>query len=586
MRWRKTARALGLFGLWLVPTWTASANGPPPSVLIDSELLSGLSAQPWRHVPNTSRQYFPIFVGATPQALTLGQKPDPVLRLPSSLRKLAEKQADLIRQTLGTHSVELLIWPTQDWNGQPNWVYARYRTSAKEPWRFLVDGENWLPFWNQEVGEKPLLPQRREPSVPDDAAMLFDDFLRSSDLYFQPQFGNCVYVDRATAQVVLKWPHPDSQSQHDARLRGSSRFVAYCMNQPARMGQTPLAIVLSVQDGTLKWPAIDWQSPHPVPTAVERPLQVPSYPSDFEARFRKDLRIFSGADPIVDPKSGKSLRFTKKGSFQPDHDLEHMVDYLEQRYARLGIQTERQRFVFRQIAQSNLIAKLPGIPRPDGKPLPKVILADHIDTAVEEDTFEKTGQRVTTPGADDNVTATAVLLRAAELLRTIPKHADVWLVHLTGEEFPSDDLGAWQFAEKLLEERVDVRAVIISDFIGWHKAGDLSFQINPSAHPLSARHAALAVDAARKVSPSLNAHYIPRHNPRSSVYQTDVQVFEFLGFPGLLLNEHIDYSKADEQSPHNHQSSDTVDNLDVPFAASIGKVMIETVARIASEQTP
>ncbi len=562
---------------------TASVDQARKSDSVDPSLLSGLPAEPWRKVPNTSRQFFPIFVGGTPLGLTSGQKPVPSPSLPSSLRALAERQAELIRQTIGSPAVELLIWPTQDWNGQPNWVYARYRTDPNAPWQFLVDGENWLPFWNQTVGEKPLLPQRYFPGHKEDAATLFADFLQSDDLYFQPQFGNCVYVDRATDSVVLKWPHPDSQSLHEKRLTSSPRYVAYCMNQPARYGRDPYALVLRVLPGRLLWPPLLWQNPPHSPTKIDDPLRIGAFPSDFESRIRADLRIFSGVDSVTDVKTGVSRRFVKKGAFQPDHDLGHMVDYLEQRYARLGIKTERQPFVWRGIAQSNLLAKLPGTPRPDGKPLPKVILADHIDTAVEEDTFEKTGRRVTCPGADDNATATAVLLRTAELLRDLPRPADIWLVHLTGEEFPSDDLGAWRFAEKLITDRVDVRAIVISDYIGWHRTDSLDFQISPNRHPSSLRHAALALDAARKLAPPLHAHYVPRHHQRNAVFQTDLQVFEFLGYPGLLFNERVDYSSTTEQNPYNHSSADTMSHVDVSFAATIAKVMMETIARIASE---
>jgi len=508
------------------------------------------------------------------------------VRLPSSLRKLAEAQADKIRRTLGVRSVELLIWPTQDWNGQPNWVYARYRTSPRAPWRWLQDGENWLPFWNQTVGERPLLPVLRYPDHSDDQKALFEDFLASFDLYFQPQFGNCVYVDRATERMTLKWPHPDSQSVHQTRLTAPLRYVAYCMNQPARSGTTPWAVVLGVQGGLLSWPDIEWlPAPSPSPPSVDQPLLTRPFPSDFAQRLRQDLRIFSGVERAVFPLTGRVHRFVKKGAFQRDHDLEALVDYLEERYQQLGIATERQRFVWRGIAQSNLIAKLPARGRSDGQSLPKVVLADHIDTAVEEDTFERTGQRVTTPGADDNATATAVLLRAAESLRALSLHHEVWLVHLTGEEFPADDLGAWRFAEKLMLDKTDLKAVIISDFIGWHKPGDLSFQIGPGVHPESRHHAALALDSARKLAPSLTAFLLPRESERNAVFQTDVQVFEYLGFPGLLFNERIDYSgKTSDLNPHNHTSADTVANVDVSFAAAIAQVMIETVARIADDK--
>ena len=173
----------------------------------------------------------------------------------------------------------------------------------------------------------------------------------------------------------------------------------------------------------------------------------------------------------------------------------------------------------------------------------------------------------------------------AESLQHLSLLHDVWLVHLTGEEFPSDDLGAWHFAEKMMLNKTDLKAVVVSDFMGWHPAGTSAFQVNPSAHPPSAHYAALAVDASRKLAPTLTPFYLPRSSERNAIYQTDVQVFEYLGFPGLLFNERINYNgKPSEQNPHNHTSSDTVAHLDIPFAAAIAKVMIETVARIAEDK--
>ena len=73
-------------------------------------------------------------------------------------------------------------------------------------------------------------------------------------------------------------------------------------------------------------------------------------------------------------------------------------------------------------------------------------MADHYDTAYMEDCYEKdrggSGARLAAAGADDNHSATAALMLGApiflELSRAGRLACDIWLVHLTGEEFPSD----------------------------------------------------------------------------------------------------------------------------------------------------
>ena len=67
--------------------------------------------------------------------------------------------------------------------------------------------------------------------------------------------------------------------------------------------------------------------------------------------------------------------------------------------------------------QTNLVAVIPGT-NPSLAPL---LVADHVDTAFDEDLALK-GIYLAVPGADDNATATAALLRAAEVLRT--RHPD------------------------------------------------------------------------------------------------------------------------------------------------------------------
>jgi hypothetical protein len=72
-------------------------------------------------------------------------------------------------------------------------------------------------------------------------------------------------------------------------------------------------------------------------------------------------------------------------------------------------------------------------------------MGDHYDTAYMEDYYYDwrggDGSRIGAHGADDNDSATATLLQGAPIFLKMAKEGqklerDVWLIHLTGEEFP------------------------------------------------------------------------------------------------------------------------------------------------------
>ena len=96
-------------------------------------------------------------------------------------------------------------------------------------------------------------------------------------------------------------------------------------------------------------------------------------------------------------------------------------------------------------AERNLLVVIPGRNRREA-----VIMADHYDTAYMEDKYEKDahgcGARMSACGADDNHSATAAMMLAAPIFLEMSRQGklgcDIWLVHLTGEEFPADCLGA------------------------------------------------------------------------------------------------------------------------------------------------
>lgn len=53
-------------------------------------------------------------------------------------------------------------------------------------------------------------------------------------------------------------------------------------------------------------------------------------------------------------------------------------------------------------------------------------------------------------------------------------------MHLCGEEYPADDLGARNLILKLIESRTDIVGLLLMDMIGWRNVTDPRwlFQVN------------------------------------------------------------------------------------------------------------
>ena len=148
--------------------------------------------------------------------------------------------------------------------------------------------------------------------------------------------------------------------------------------------------------------------------------------------------------------------------------------------------------------ERNIVAVIPGRDRSRA-----VIMADHYDTAYMEDKYVKEsggkGARLAACGADDNHSATAALMLAAPIFLELSKQGelgcDVWLIHLTGEEFPADCLGARHLSQALVEgtltlhtpdgqahdlSNTQVAGVYVSDMIAHNNDRERDiFQITP-----------------------------------------------------------------------------------------------------------
>ncbi|HTY62614.1 MAG TPA: M28 family peptidase [Acidobacteriota bacterium] len=354
------------------------------------------------------------------------------------------------------------------------------------------------------------------------------------------------------------------------------------------------------------------------------------------------------ADCVRDPITQSRLRHHHR-------DLEALGDYLLARYQKAAAAIQPNGVMIGSIPfcwqtdfsfdwsggwlrnqkgetnERDLIVMIPGRDRSRA-----VIMADHYDTAYMEDVYgngPRKGARIASAGADDNHSATAALIHAfpvfCELSRAGKLGCDIWLVHLTGEEFPSDCLGARHLCERLVEKnlrmrlasgkwrdlsRVRIQGVYVLDMVAHNnsRAPDV-FQISPGEGPTAlwlAYQAHLANELwnscrrkwnrsssrtgrgrSQRSSDAGTVPSIAEHpelcgqirlpwEPGSTLFNTDGQIFSDAGIPVVLFMENYDINRIGY-----HDTHDTMENIDLDYGSALAAIAIEAVARAAS-QTP
>ncbi|HZT83375.1 MAG TPA: M28 family peptidase [Gemmataceae bacterium] len=311
---------------------------------------------------------------------------------------------------------------------------------------------------------------------------------------------------------------------------------------------------------------------------------------------------------------GKALAGDLPFTWRTDFDFSWMGGWMDNQE---GVTHER-----------DLIAVIPG--RDRGR---AVIMADHYDTAFMADRYEAehggNGARLAAWGADDNHSATAALMLAAPVLLELSRQGklgcDVWLIHLTGEEFPADCLGARHLAQEVVQgtlrmrtakgrwrdlSKVRVKGLYVLDMVAHNNDRERDvFQIAPG----TSREAMWLAEQAHLANrawnesvpfwnerpgrrgrgrgrrspdgtripeaaehPVLTGEVRPAYSPRSTLYNTDGQIFSDAGIPAVLFMENYDINRAGY-----HDTHDTMENIDLDYGAAVAAIAIESVARAA-----
>ena len=566
------------------PALAGKPPKPTPTPTPSATSLAALATDPspWLHLEANSLQPSPLYLGSTPRELALGLKPvdGGVAKLLATLKAIGDVQLKGIRQEMiakkvitAKQTLTVEVWPVREYRGRLTWCFARWRTSSSDPWRWLS------PAYILNTDPNTIVPETLDPTVAGD----FTDIFGADDDYgwnVEPQFSSCIWVQRsadmALAAPIEAWLPSGQREAYSQRTDLAGR-VALVVPPPARLNGKPITYpVVTVKSTGTTWPSsITWTPEPATPEPLDEPVVVSSWPADFAADYQADVLAMDGEAAAVFPISGRVKRFTVKNNALPDNQLEDVFCYLEERYAQIGLETWRQSFTWRGMPQTNLVAEIPG----SSPGLDPVLMADHIDTAFDEDLAIK-GIYMAVPGADDNSSASAALLRAAEVLRDRHPVRTIWLVHFTGEEFPADDLGCRALVSKMLGDRQDIAGMVLLDMIGFAGVGESQFQVNPGPHAASLEIASIALDAAADQAPDLTPLLEPRYSDRSYLYNTDGIILSENGYPVVLINEYLNYYVRLMRAAY-HDMGDTSDKVNFPFAVKLTKLSIETVARLA-----
>lgn len=253
--------------------------------------------------------------------------------------------------------------------------------------------------------------------------------------------------------------------------------------------------------------------------------------------------------------------------------LNGAAEYLAARFAEYGWTPTRQAFPALGKSYVNIIAVKHPSGRVGRKRQAPLLVGAHYDTVIGS------------PGADDNASALAVLLEAADRLRQTVLTRPVWLAAFSLEEHGL--LGSRAFISGLKQRGQPLEGTIVLECVGY-ASEEAGSQRTPPGVPIpvpsvgnflgvvgneASRHLVAAIErSARRVAPGTPtvALTVPaRGEMLPDVRRSDHAAFWDEGYPAVMLTD-----TANFRNPHYHQSSDTLDTLNLDFLGGVSDIVV------------
>jgi Zn-dependent M28 family amino/carboxypeptidase len=257
------------------------------------------------------------------------------------------------------------------------------------------------------------------------------------------------------------------------------------------------------------------------------------------------------------------------------------ADFVEREFADAGYSPTRQTYSVGGQEVANIVAELPGGKRADEI----VVVGAHYDSVW------------TTPGADDNASAVAVLIEVARMMRQLKPARTVRFVGFACEEpphFHTGDMGSQFCARECRTRGERVRGMLCLEMVGYFSTAPNSQQIPPGIprifHPLLPRRGNFLAAVGNLRSWRLlwqfrrgfkRAVQFPLWSlalPESiqEIRLSDNSSFWDQGYPALMLTD-----TSFLRNPHYHMASDTPETLDYERMAAVALGVAGGASRVA-----
>jgi len=322
------------------------------------------------------------------------------------------------------------------------------------------------------------------------------------------------------------------------------------------------------------WGADSWQRLSAVPeVSIDRKINISQNPSPSPLTAEKDAVNL----PQIDPSRLWKHVETLAGEREGERSRSFTRDYISQQLKSFGFSPELQEFD-RGI---NVFAQRKGTDSKAGA----ILVAAHYDTVPKS------------PGADDNATGVAAVLEVARLLGDRATARTLQVAFFDREEIGL--LGSLAFAGSAARLK-NLQGAIVLDMIGYAcrtpgcqqypegltaqpfleasgvtspDKGEFIAVVGDAEHPLLLKTFA---ESGNADLPAVVALPVPLKGLLTpDVLRSDHAPFWYKGIGAVLVTD-----TANLRSPHYHQSTDTLANIDRPFFAGSTQIVVNAVAKL------